>query len=81
MIEPYIRPLEADGTVNFYQGQQQEECLVLQNNGNHYGWDNPKNPHYPDRNLPVGDGVGVLICLLFIYVLCKKFKSIFQINS
>ena len=71
MIEPQVRPLESDGTVCFYQGEEKELFYSQHDNGNHYGWDNPKNPHYPDRNLPIGDGIGVLLMLIVMYIVSK----------
>ena len=68
MIEPQVRPLESDGTVCFYQGEEKELFYSQHDNGNHYGWDNPKNPHYPDRNLPIGDGTGVFLVLIVMYI-------------
>ena len=68
MIEPQVRPLESDGTVCFYQGEEKEMYMNQSNNGNHYGWNNPKNPHYQDRNLPIGDGTGVFLVLIVMYI-------------
>ena len=84
MIEPQVRPLEADGTVSFYQKQEQ---ILFNNanhgnngnhggNGNHYGWDKPNNPHNSDNTLPLGDGISELTVMLIIYAFIKLSKRL-----
>lgn len=81
MIEPQVRPLEDDGTVSFYQ--KQEQILFSNanhgNNGNHYGWDKPHNPHNSGNTLPLGDGISELIVMLIIYA-CIKLPKRLRLN-
>ena len=82
MIEPQVRPLEADGTVSFYQEQKQILFSNTNhgNNGNHYGWDNPHNPHYSGNTLPLGDGINELIIMVIIYT-CIKLSKRLSLNK
>jgi hypothetical protein len=55
-----------------FDGNFDYEEKNSRDNGNHYGQENPKNPHYqPDTQVPFDDGVWVLVLFAVVFFFLK----------